>query len=100
MNTTMIATLNFVEWPCKRPTIVAGRIRTAKSRTLLVVVVLIIYFRRSMQYSWGTSGFQAAWMGLHPNTAANNEAPPPAITIDINVYEAMAKLLLAPRRRK
>ena len=100
INTALIATLNFVELPCKRPTIVTGRIRTAKSRTLLVVVVLIVYFRWSIQYSWNPSGFQAAWMGLHSKTAANNEAVPPATTTDINIYEAMAKLLVAPRIRK
>lgn len=100
MNTALIATLSFLERPCKRPTIVAGKTRTAKSRILLVIVVLIVYFRRSMQYPWITSGFQAAWMGLHAKTAANNEAAPPVTTIDVNVYEAMAKLLLEPRRRK
>ena len=100
MKTALIATLSFFERPCKRPAIVTGKIRTAKSRTLLLIVVLIVYFRRSMQYPWITSGFQAAWMGLHPKTAANNEAAPPVTANDINVYEAMAKLLLEPRRRK
>ena len=57
--TRAIAILRFVESPVSRQSIEIGSSKTARHRMLFAMLVLRLYFRRSMQYSRATFGFSS-----------------------------------------